>query len=134
MNDEWKMQLSEFEKNESGIEERVKAAGVPMVTLLLPVRAQAAMISIGEWPSGYNPYKLDNELCSIITSHGGNYIDILPYYSNIPNPEQGYYSVEGHPNVLGHATIVRLLANALTNGAVPALNATASQLRPQEQE
>jgi hypothetical protein len=79
------------------------------------------MISMNEWPPGYDPFKLDNELRSIIERHGGIYVDILPDLRAIPNPERGFYRVEGHPNALGHALISNLLAKGLTGGAVPAL-------------
>jgi hypothetical protein len=82
------------------------------------------MISMVEWPAGYDPYKLDNELRTIITRHGGTYIDILPDYRNIPNAEQGFLPVDGHPNAGGHATITRLLARRLTDGSIPALRIT----------
>jgi hypothetical protein len=80
---------------------------------------------MGEWRPEFDPFKLGNELRSIITSHGGIYIDILPDFRNIPNPEQGYYPVEGHLNGRGHAIIARLLAKELTIGAVPALRVSA---------
>jgi hypothetical protein len=124
-NGEWKKQLLQFDSNDAGVEERVKAAGVPLVTVFIPIRVQAAMISMGEWRPEFDPFKLGNELRSIITSHGGIYIDILPDFRNIPNPEQGYYPVEGHLNGRGHAIIARLLAKELTIGAVPALRVSA---------
>jgi hypothetical protein len=81
------------------------------------------MISMGKWPDGYDPYKLDNELRAIITRHGGIYIDILPGYRALPNPEEDYFPVDGHPNASGHAIISGMLAKALTNGSIPALKA-----------
>jgi len=78
---------------------------------------------MGEWPKGYDPFKLDNELRSIIVRHGGSYVDVLPDFVTIPNPHWGFFPIDGHPNAEGHATITRLLANALTDGAVPALRA-----------
>ena len=75
------------------MEERAKSRGCALCgVFLVPTRAQAAMISMGEWPAGYDPYKLDDELRAIVTSHGGIYIDILPDFRNIPNPEQYYLS------------------------------------------
>jgi hypothetical protein len=125
MNAAWLSHLKQFDSYAADIEKQAQTAGVPLVAVLVPDRAQAAMISMGEWPQGYDPYKLDDELRSIITRHGGIYIDILPDYRNIPNPEQGYLPVDGHPNANGHATISKLLAKELTNGAVPALRAAA---------
>ena len=56
---------------------------MPLVAALLPQRAQAAMISRSRWPAGFDPYKLDNELRSMVVSHGGTYVDILPDFRNI---------------------------------------------------
>jgi hypothetical protein len=130
--DGWKRHLQQFEIRDALIEARVKTAGVPMATVLIPLRAQAAMLSMNEWPAGYDPYKLGNDVRSIITSHGGTYLDILPEYRNIPNPEQGYYPVEGHLNARGNETVTRLLAKELTSGVVPALKATSPQVAIQE--
>jgi hypothetical protein len=127
---EWDQRLQQFDRTDASIEERVKTAGVPVVSVLIPMRAQAAMLSMGEWPDGYDPLKLDNELRSIVTRHDGTYIDILQDYRYIPNPEDGYFPVEGHLNIRGNETVTRLLAKALTSGSVPALNA----ITPKEPE
>jgi len=106
---------------------------VPLVVVLVPNRPQAAMISMGEWPAGYDPYKLDDELRSIVTSHGGTYIDILPEYRNMPNPEQHYFPVEGHLDADGHGIVSEILARELTSGAIPALKVAAQPQVAQEQ-
>jgi hypothetical protein len=121
----WQTCLRYFAKDAADIGARAKAAGVPLVVVLAPNRAQAAMISMGEWPAGYNPYKLNDEVRSIVASQGEAYADILPGYRGIPNPEQGYFPKDGHPNAEGHAVIARLIASELTSGAVPALRGVA---------
>ena len=121
---QWQSFLQAFNTDAARVEAQAKAAGVPLVVVLVPNRAQAAMISMGEWPAGYDPYKLGDELRSIIVSHGGIYADILPGFRTIPNPEQYYFPVDGHPNTEGHEIIANLLAKALTNASVPALSAT----------
>jgi hypothetical protein len=125
--------LHEFDGYAEDIKERARAAGIPLAAVFLPERAQAAMISMGEWPPGYDPYKLDDELRSIITSHGGTYIDILPEFRGIPNPEQGYFPVDGHLNAGGHAVFSKLLTRELTGGAIPALKISAQQPAALEQ-
>jgi len=120
---EWKNHLQQFNSDAADMEARAMTAGVPFVAVLVPDHAQAAMISMGEWPRGYDPYKLDNELRAIITSHGGIYIDILPGFRSIPNVEQYTFPVEDHPTSVGHAMISGLLARALSEGTVPALKA-----------
>ena len=114
--------LQEFDGYAAKIAAQAKAANVSLVTVFLPNRQHAAVLSMGEWPSNIDPFSLDNELRSIIVGHGGTYLDILPAYRKIPNAEMGY-SVDGHPNPEGNATIAGLLAKALTSGAVPALKA-----------
>ena len=129
----WKDRVRVFDGYAAIIEERSKAAGVPLAVALIPNRAQAAMISKGDWPQGYDPYKLDHELGAVIARHGGIYLDIFPAFRAIPNPENRYLPVDGHPDAEGHAMISDLLAHALTGGAVPALNAASQPQSAQPQ-
>jgi hypothetical protein len=123
-NAQWSAQLKKFDEYIASMEEQSRAAGVTFVAVFVPNRAQAAMISLGEWPDGYDPYKVGDEVRAIVTSHGGTYIDILPGYRNPPNPEHDYLAVDGHPDAHGHAFITGLLDKALIGGAVPALKVT----------
>jgi hypothetical protein len=122
---EWLAHLKEFERSAAQVEHMASAAGVPLVAVLAPNRAQAAMISMGEWPAGFDPYAINRELRSIITSHGGTYIDILPDFGAIPNAERHYYPLDGHPDAGGHAIIAGFLARELSGGAVPELSVAA---------
>lgn len=124
----WQNNLHQFEIYASDVSERAKAAGVPLVIVLLPDYGQASMLSKGEWANGNDPFKLDNELRAIITRHGGTSISILQDFRNIPNPAELFYPVDDHPNVNGNAVISNMLARELTNGNIHALNATSTQL------
>ena len=115
----WQSRMDQFDIYAADMQAKAKAAGVPLVTVLLPTRAQAAMISMGEWPTGYDPYKVSADVRTSITRHGGTYIDILPEFRSIPNPHKGYFPVDGHLNADGHAMVGQLLANALTTGSAP---------------
>jgi hypothetical protein len=119
----WQSRMDQFDRYAADVELKAKAAGVPFVTVLLPTRAQAAMISMGEWPAGYDPYKVGAEVQAVITRHGGTYIDILPEFRSVPGPEMGYFPVDGHLNAEGHATAGRLLAKSLTTGVSPVFQA-----------
>jgi hypothetical protein len=101
-------------------------AGVPLVAVFVPNRVQAAMISKGDWPAGYDPFKLENEVRNNVVSDGGQFIDILPDYRDIPSPERNFFPVDGHPDADGQATIFRFLIKELTNGPVPELKASTS--------
>jgi hypothetical protein len=121
---DWQARLEQIDGDVAKMEDLAKAAGTPFVAVLLPNRAEAAMISMGQWPEGYDPYKLDNDMRKIVTSHGGIYLDILPDFRDIPNPEQYYLPVDSHPDARGHALIADMIAKQFTSGAVPALTAT----------
>jgi hypothetical protein len=122
---EWEARLGEFEGYAADIARMAKAAGVPLVAALVPNRPQAAMISMGEWPIGFDPYKLGRELRSIITSEGATYVDILPDFRTIPNAQRYYYPIDGHPDAEGHEIIAGFLAKELSRGTVPELRAAA---------
>ncbi len=121
---EWSRELREFDSSASSIAEQARKAGVPLVVVLVPDRTQAALISMtGECPKGFDPYKVGNEVSSIIASHGGTYLDILPEFRTIPNPQLGYFALDGHPNAFGQTMIARFLTNKLADVAIPALSA-----------
>lgn len=115
------LHLKEFDGYAASIAARAKAAGVQFVAGFVPKRPQAALIANGIWPADIDPFSLDNELRSIVVSHGGTWLDTLSDFRAIPNAELGYFPVDGHPNPEGHAMISRLLARQLTGGAIPAL-------------
>ena len=125
--------LQQFDRSATEIERETRKAGISVVIALVPDRTQVSMIAAGAWPAGFDPYKLNSELCPIVAKHGWPYIDILPDYKAIPNPQLGFFALDGHPNAAGHATISRFLANDLTAGAVPALDAIRLQKRAQTQ-
>jgi hypothetical protein len=113
--------LKEFDAYFADIATRAKAAGVPLIVVLLPTRVQAAMLSSGEWPASIDPYGLDDELRPIVVRQGGIYIDILPDFRGIPDAQQGFFPADGHFSPEGHAIISDMLAKELTGGAVAAL-------------
>jgi hypothetical protein len=122
----WNKELKEFDSSAANIEGEARKAGIPLVATLVPDRTQAAMISMmDESPKGFDAYKLGNDLRTIIVSHGGTYIDILPDFRTVPNPQLGYLALDGHPNAYGHALIARFLSSKLAGVMVPALSAGA---------
>ena len=122
LSQEWKNRMQQFDDYAAEITRRAKTAGVPIVVVMVPNRAQAAMISMDEWPKGFNPFTIDKELGTIITRHGGLYVDILPDFRETANPEQHFYPIDGHPDSDAHAMIAGYLAKELTGGAVPELS------------
>lgn len=117
----WKHEMRLFNRYAAELEAKARAAGVPLIATAIPERATAAMISRGEWPAGYDPYKFGNDVRKVIESHGGIYLDVAHGFRSIPNPERYWLPVDRHPTARGHAILAQLMAKGLTSGAVPAL-------------
>ncbi len=120
---EWRRDLQEVQSYAADISRQAHAAHVPLVIVYVPNHAQSEMVALGTWPSGYDPYQLDDILHRIVAKQGDIYLDILPGYHNISLSEiqQDYLVVDGHPNARGQALIARLIAQQLTSGIIPAL-------------
>lgn len=117
----WKDHERSFDQYTAEMAEQAKAASIPFVVALVPNRAEAAMISMGEWPAGYNPYKLGDDIRDVTQQHGGIYVDILPEFKTIPNPEQYYMPIDGHPTVQGYSLISEILSKDLSGGVMKSL-------------
>ncbi len=116
-----RLKLNQFEGYFADVSRRAQHAGVPLVVAVVPQGAQATMISMGTWPAGSDPFKLGREVRSIVERHGETYVDVLQGYRQVVNAQQYFLPVDGHPTARGHLILTRLLANALSGGAVPAL-------------
>jgi hypothetical protein len=130
----WQDRLRQLDIYAAEIEAQAKSAGVPLAAVLLPNRAEAAMLSMDRLPPSYNPYELDEELRAMVTSHGGIYIDILPGFHHLLNTDRFFYPVDVHPNADGQAAFAELLVKELTGGAIPALKAKGTSQVPSTQE
>ena len=114
------LRLRRFAAYDAQIGAQARAAGVPVVVVLTPNRAQTALLSRGTWPAGFDPNKLNDELRAIVEANGQSYLDILPAFRQIPHPERNYFPVDTHPTVAGHALLATLLAKELSE-TTPAL-------------
>jgi hypothetical protein len=83
------------------------------------------MIASGDWPSTLDPFAFGEQIKPIVEREGGVYIDILPDFRNLPHIHNGFYPVDPHLNVAGHAMVAGVLEKALTSGPVPELRAQA---------
>lgn len=130
----WKTDINAFENMAATMIKQSRAAGVPLVVTLVPTRAQAAMLSSGVWPDGYDPYAIDNDVRSIITRHGGIYVDIFPDLKQIPNLETHFYFSNGHPDDKGDAILAQAISKELTSGQIPTLNVVGNAQQIQKAE
>lgn len=108
----WKANYAAFDRYISEMAKLSRDANVKLVITLVPTRAQAAMLSAGVWPEGYDPYELDHSVRSMATLHGVQFIDIFPGLTHVPDMQNNYY-LNGHPDNQGHVILARLIAAQL---------------------
>ncbi len=109
----WQSKLKEFEQYFAHVESKSRQARIPLIAAVLPTRAEATMIAIDQWPTGLDPYKFGEEVRMIVERNGGTYIDLLHSFSRLPDTDQFYYPVDGHPNARGQSVFASLLAKGL---------------------
>jgi hypothetical protein len=124
---QWQERLEEFNEDAAKVERLTRVAGVPLVVVMLPTHVQADMVTLGEWPEGFDPYKLDRELKAIVTKQGATYVDIMPDiirpdFQGDRTMQNGYYSLDAHANPFGNSVLSAALAKELTSGAIAALS------------
>ena len=117
----WSGRYMRFDAQLASVAARARAAHVPVVLTVLPTRVQVAMVSGGEWPASYDPYKLASEVGGIADAHQVYFVDVLPGFRNVLNAENGYRVGDGHPNASGNRMLASLLAEQLTRDALPAM-------------
>ena len=119
----WQKRLKLFDGYAASISLQAKAAGVPLVVVQLPSRAQVLMVSTGDWPNGYDPYMLNHVLKAIVANHGDTYLDSLRAYRNSYDLDQVFQQADEHPNEAGQDLIAGDLAVQFTSGVIPQLKA-----------
>ncbi len=112
----WRHKMQQFDFYAGELLDKARAAGTPVIVTVLPERAEAAMISKGHWPAGYDPYRFGEEVRSVVERHGGTYIDVLHDFRRVPNPERCWYAMDLHPTAAGHKLLAGMLADGLSNG------------------
>jgi hypothetical protein len=114
---EWQGQLALLDTYAADLATQSQSAGVRLVVTMLPQRAQAAMISSGDWPAGFDPFRVGEDVRAIALKHGATYVDVLHGFRTIPNPETHYFPVDGHIDADGHTVLSGLISNALLQDA-----------------
>jgi len=99
--------------------ERLHAANVPLIIIPVPSRAEAALLSSRQWPAHVDPFAFGREIEAIAVKHGAGFIDLTQRFSRIPDSEDLYYVVDGHPTPEGHRIIAEELVQKLEDGTVP---------------
>jgi hypothetical protein len=110
----WNRHWQEFDTYAADLASRSKAAGIPFCVTAIPNRADASLVSAGEWPPEVDPYLFASKVRSLSESHGAVYLDVLSSFSKVPAAESLYYPVDEHLNADGAAVVAGFLAEKLS--------------------
>jgi hypothetical protein len=115
----WSLRLKVADATIGRIATQAKAAGLPLIVVLMPLRAQAALSAEGANRHQTDPFALGKALSSIVQAHGAAFIDLTNVISTFRDPAGLFYEINGHPNAAGHAALAASVEQALVND-VPA--------------
>lgn len=122
----WQRRFADLDVTIGDIADRLRHAGVPLVIIAVPSRAEAALLTSSELPEHVDPFAFGRAIQMIAARHGAGYVDLMGPISRIPNAEDLYYAVDGHLTSEGHAVIAAALSQKLQDGSVPAFSHCAS--------
>jgi hypothetical protein len=127
----WQQRFADFDVTIGDIADRLRHAGVPLVIVAVPSRAEATLLSSTEVPIHVDPYAFGRAIQTIAAKHRTGYVDLTGPISRIPNAEDLYYPVDGHVTSEGHKVIAEALSQKLQDGSVPAFSRCASPQSPE---
>jgi hypothetical protein len=115
--DAWRRRL---EFVDSRIGKLVQQAGgdhVPVVVAFVPFAAHVLLARSSGSEGGIDPFALGRAIGAMTARYDAQFIDILGPMSRLSQPTDMYYSVNGHPNEMGHAVIAAAVSSELLKNA-----------------
>lgn len=115
----WQQRLHEFDALLGDMAARTKAAGVPMMLVLVPARIQAALLDPSLRQPDVDPFALGRALAAIARRHGVIFQDALGAFTQVARPDDMFYAVDGHLAGDGHRLVARAILHRLLQSAAP---------------
>jgi len=123
----WQQRFADIDQTIGNIANGLHAAGVPLMIVAVPSRAEAALLSSPQLPAHVDPFAFGRQIQTIASKHGAGYVDLMGPFSRLPDAENLYYVVDGHVTSEGHKVIAEELVQKLQDGSVPAFSGCTSQ-------
>lgn len=116
----WQKRFADLDVIIGGMANKARAAGVPLVIMAVPSRAEAALLSSQQLPAKVDPFEFGRQVSAIASQHGAVYVDLMGPFSRVPNAERLYYVVDGHLTSEGQRLTAQSLSQKLLDGSIPA--------------
>jgi SGNH hydrolase-like domain, acetyltransferase AlgX len=124
---EWQQRLAAADAIIGETAARFRAAGVPLMVMLIPQRTQAELLSMKKRPSGIDPFALQRALEAIAKKHGATTIDLFSQFASDAHPANFYYPVDNHLNEDGSRAVASSIVKSLSNSGIAAFDGCAHQ-------
>lgn len=129
----WQQRFADLDVIIGEMADKLRAAGVPLVVIAVPSRAEAALLSSKQALPDVDPFAFGREIDAIAAKHGAGYVDLMGPFSRIPDAEKLYYVVDGHLTSDGHKVIAQYISQKLQDGSIPAFSRCASNQTAQQE-
>ena len=123
----WQHRLAIFDQVIGETAERLRAAGVPLILVVIPQRTQAELLAMKHRPPGIDPFALKRALSAISQKHGVQYVDLFTEFSHETHPAHFYYPIDNHLNEDGSRAVARGVVASLANGSIAAFKGCGSE-------
>jgi hypothetical protein len=118
----WQQRFTDLDRIVGNMAGQLRSAGVPLILVSVPSRPQAAMLGLRQLPPDVDPFAFGRQIDMIAAKHGAGYVDISEAFSHIPDSEDLFYVVDGHPTAEGQKVIAQYIEQKLQDGSVPAFS------------
>lgn len=127
----WERRLADLELMLGEMAEKSRGQGVPLVLLFGPQRVQAALLDGSLRPPAVDPHAISRRVGEIARRTGVVMVDVLTDMTELPQPQQLFYPVDGHMTGEGHAVLARSLVRQLLVQRVGAFASCGVDAQPQ---
>jgi hypothetical protein len=124
----WQARFAALDLIVGKLADQLHSEGVPLILVSVPSRPQAAMLGLRQLPPDVDPFAFGRQVDRIAANHGAGYVDMSEVFSHIPDSENLFYVVDGHPTVEGQKVIAQYVEQKLQDGSVPAFSHCTQQL------
>lgn len=118
----WQQRFTALDLIVGKLSGQLRSEGVPLILVSVPSRPQAAMLRLRQLPPGVDPFAFGRQIDMIAAKHDAGYVDISEVFSHIPDSENLFYVVDGHPTAEGQKLIAKYIEQKLQDGSVPAFS------------
>ena len=111
----WSLRLRVADDTIGRMAQQAHQAGLPLIVVLMPSRAQAALAADGADRHGAHPFAFGRALSAIADRDKVDFVDLTRQIRHLPDPSSLFFTINGHPNGDGAAALASAVEPALVD-------------------